>query len=107
MDSFSSCNDGSIVLCSQRMGIMVFEEENSWCVSHCLKSFLEHCGWEIKNSLFSSVCGELERVMFWKVADAAPGAGAWGGGQAVTGGWRKRARPGYQVLGMSRVRDNS
>lgn len=33
-----------------------------------------------------SVCTELERVMFWKAADAAPGAGAWGGVQAVTGG---------------------
>lgn len=45
-------------------------------MSCCLKSFLEHCGWEIKNSLFFSVCGELERVPFWEAADAAPGAGA-------------------------------
>lgn len=59
------------------MVIIVFEEENSWCLSCSLKSFLEHCGWEIKNSPFFSVCGELERVMFWEAADAAPGAGAW------------------------------
>lgn len=32
------------------MVIIVFEEEDSWCLS--LKSFLEHCGWEIKNSPF-------------------------------------------------------
>lgn len=83
---FNSCSDESIVACAQRVGIIVFEEENSWCVS--LKSFLEHCRWEIKTSLFFffllCVCGELERAMFWKMAEAAPGAGAWGGGQAVT-----------------------
>lgn len=64
-------------------------------MSRCLKSFLEHCGWEIKKSFFFSLslCGELERVMFWKVAEAAPGAGC--------DGERKMARAGYQVLGMS------
>lgn len=30
----------------------------------------------------------MERAMFWKMAEVAPGAGAWGGGQAVTEGER-------------------
>lgn len=39
------------------MVIVVFKEENSWCLSYCLKSLLEHCGWEIKNSPVLSVWG--------------------------------------------------
>lgn len=71
------------------MVIIVFEEEDSWCLS--LKSFLEHCGWKIKNSPFFSVCGELERVMFWEAADAAPGAGPWEVAK-LCGGGEERAR---------------
>lgn len=55
--SFNSWDDGSVFQCRQKMVIIVFEEENSWCLSCSLKSFLEHCRWEIKNSPFFCVWG--------------------------------------------------
>lgn len=44
-----------------------------------------------------SVCGELERMRSWEVADAAPGAEAWRPGQRC-GCRKERKESGKEIL---------